>query len=141
MRVLVNVLLTLLLAISWGNVFGAQLLSASEKQQNEQQNASQDQQTPPSQTQSSKTAAVKSVTGCVVQSEGGGYSLKTATDTYPIETDKDLSQYVNKQVEVTGVLEHQHTPTQTESGNAQTITDLRLRMIVTVVGDCKNPSK
>lgn len=137
MRVLVNVLLTLLLAISWGNVFGAQLLSASEQQQN----ASQDQQTPPSQTQSSKTAAVKSVTGCVVQSEGGGYSLKTATDTYPIETDKDLSQYVNKQVEVTGVLEHQHTPTQTESGNAQTVTDIRLRMIVTVVGDCKNPSK
>lgn len=136
MRVLVNVLLTLLLAISWGNVFGAQLLSASEQQQN----ASQDQQTPPSQTQSSKTAAVKSVTGCVVQSENG-YSLKTATDTYPIETDKDLSQYVNKQVEVTGVLEHQHTPTQTESGNAQTVTDIRLRMVVTVVGDCKNPSK
>lgn len=136
MRVLVNVLLTLLLAISWGNVFGAQLLSASEQQPN----ASQDQQTPPSQTQSSKTAAVKSVTGCVVQSENG-YSLKTATDTYPIETDKDLSQYVNKQVEVTGVLEHQHTPTQTESGNAQTVTDIRLRMVVTVVGDCKNPSK
>jgi hypothetical protein len=140
MRVLVNVLLTSLLAISWGNVFGAQLLSASEQQQNEQQNASQDQQTPPSQTQSSKTAAVKSVTGCVVKSENG-YLLKTASDTYPIETDKDLSQYVNKQVEVTGVLEHQHTPTQTESGNAQTVTDIRLRMIVTVVGDCKNPSK
>lgn len=140
MRVLVNVLLTLLLAISWGNIFGAQLLSASEQQQNEQQNASQDQQTPPSQTQSSKTAAVKSVTGCVVQT-ANGYSLKTASDLYPIETDKDLSQYVNKQVEVTGVLEHQNTPTQTESGNAQTVTDIRLRMIVTVVGDCKNPSK
>ena len=139
MRVLLNVLLTLLLAISWGTVFGTELLGASEPQQNEEQNASQ-QQTPPSQTQSSKTAVVRSVTGCVVQSEQG-YSLKTESDTYPIETDKDLSQYVNKQVEVTGVLEHQNTPTESESGNAQTVTDIRLRMIVTVVGDCKNPSK
>ena len=140
MRVLVNVLLTLLLAVSWGNGFGTLLLSASEPQQNKEQNASPEQQTPPSQTQSSKTAVVKSVTGCVVQSENG-YSLKTASDTYPIETEKDLSQYVNKQVEVTGVLEHQNTPSQSAGGNAQTVTDIRLRMIVTVVGDCKNPSK
>lgn len=106
------------------------------------QDAKQQEQAPPtSQGQNSSSAAVKSVTGCVVKSNQG-FSLKTDSDTYPIETDKDLSQYVNKQVKVTGILEH-HTgasPSAT-SGSTAVITDLRLRMIVTVIGDCDQPSK
>jgi len=106
------------------------------------QDAKQQEQEPPtSQGQNSSSAAVKSVTGCVVQNNQG-FSLKTDSDTYPIETDKDLSQYVNKQVKITGILEH-HTgaaPSAT-SGSTAVITDLRLRMIVTVIGDCSQPSK
>jgi hypothetical protein len=136
MRVLFNVVLTLLLAIS----FGTQMLTASAKQQNEGQNAPQQQQAPPSEGQASRSAVVQSVTGCVVQGEHG-YSLKTESDSYPIETDKDLSQYVNKKVKITGILEHHNTPTSTASGNTATVTDIRLRMIVSVVGDCHEPSK
>src|SRR5215469_8828433 len=135
MRVLINSLLTLLLAISCCTVFGVELLNASASRQNQEQNASPQQQTPPSEQQRSRSAVVQSVTGCVVKSDQG-YSLKTESDTYPIETDQDLSKYVNKQVRVTGMLEHQHTPASSTSDNATTITDIRLRMVATVIGDC-----
>jgi hypothetical protein len=121
-------------------VFGIQPLNASASQQNEQQNASPQQQTPPSEQQRSKSAVVQSVTGCVVKSDSG-YSLKTDSDSYPIETDQDLSQYVNKQVRITGMLEHQHTPASSTEDNATTITDIRLRMVASVIGDCHQPSK
>jgi len=118
--------------------------NANPEQQNanpEQQNANPEQQTPPtSQGQASSTAAVQSVTGCVVQSDHG-YSLKTQNDTYPIETDKDLSQYVNKQIRITGILEHHTAAPSATSGNAGVISDIRLRTIATVVGDCNQPSK
>jgi len=77
----------------------------------------------------------------VVQSDRG-FSLKTDIDTYPIETDRDLSQYVNKQVKITGILEH-HTnaaPSATSS-NAAVITDIRLRIVASVVGDCNKTAK
>jgi hypothetical protein len=94
-----------------------------------------------SQGQASSSAAVQSVTGCVVQTDSG-YSLKTESDNYPIETDKDLSHYVNKQVKVTGVLEHHNASAPSSStGSATTITDLRLRVIVTVIGDCNQSQK
>jgi hypothetical protein len=140
MRVLINSLLTLLLAISSGTVFGVQLLNASASQQNQEQNASPQQQTPPPDQQRSRSAVVQSVTGCVVKSDNG-YSLKTESDSYPLETDQDLSQYVNKQVRVTGMLEHQHTPASSTGDNATTITDIRLRMVASVIGDCHQPSK
>lgn len=101
----------------------------------------QEQQPSTSQGQASSSAAAQSVTGCVVQS-GHAYSLKTKNESYPIETDKDLSQYVNKQVRVTGVLEHHNAATpSSDTGNATTITDLRLRVIVTVLGDCNQSQK
>ena len=142
MQNLIKLLLILLLAISAENVFGRRLLTAADKQQNEEQNAPPEQQTPStSQGQASSSAAVKSVTGCVVKSENG-YSLKTESDTYPIETEKDLSQYVNKQVKITGILEHHNAAAPVPaSGNAATITDIRLRMIASVIGDCNQPAK
>ncbi|HZR59153.1 MAG TPA: hypothetical protein VFA74_19965 [Terriglobales bacterium] len=139
MRTIINLLLMLLLIISAENMLGSRLLNVTDKQQNEEQNTSPQQQTPPdSQGQASSSAAVSSVTGCVVQSDRG-YSLKTDSDTYPIETDKDLSQYVNKQVKITGILEH-HTAAApaAASGSAATITDIRLRMVASVVGDCQS---
>jgi len=127
MRNLINFLM-LLLAISAKSV-----LSQEEEHR---------QQTPPtSQGQGSSSTAVQSVTGCVVQSDRG-FSLKTDIDTYPIETDRDLSQYVNKQVKITGILEH-HTgaaPSPT-NGSAAVVSDLRLRRVATVIGDCDQPSK
>jgi hypothetical protein len=128
MRNLINLLLMLLLAISADRVLG--------------QNGGQEQQTPPtSQGQASSSAAVQSVTGCVVKTDRG-FSLRTDSGSDPIETSQDLSQYVNKQVKVTGILEH-HTeaaPSAT-SGSTAVVTDIRLRMIATVIGDCNHPSK
>src|SRR5215469_13403103 len=118
--------------------------NAAPGQQNaapEQQNANPEQQMPPtSQGQASSTAAIQSVTGCVVQS-GQGYSLKTESDTYPIETDKDLSQYVNKRIRISGILEHHTAAPSATSGNSAVISDIRLRTVVSVVGDCNQPSK
>jgi len=128
MQNFINLLLALLLAISAQSVFG--------------QNGEQEQQTPPaSESQASHSADVQSVTGCVVKTDHG-FSLKTDSDSYPIETDKDLSNYVNKQVKVSGILEHQRSSApSTESGSTAVITDIRLRMVATVIGDCNQPSK
>jgi len=132
MQITIKLLMMVLLAISAQNAFSTQ---------SQDQSASSEQQTPPdAQGQASRSAVAKSVTGCVVQGDHG-YSLKTESETYPLETEKDLSQYVNKRVTVTGILEHQNSPTQTASGNATTVSDIRLRTIVSVVGDCKEPSK
>jgi len=99
------------------------------------QEQQQNQQAP--QHHGSSSAAVQSVTGCLVQSNSG-YSLKTDTDTYPIETNRDLSKYVNKQIKVSGVLEHHNTAAPaTDNNNHIAMTDIRLRMVASVVGDCK----
>lgn len=142
MRTLTRLTIILFLTISAGTLRGSRLLGATVNQQNQEQNASpQPQQSPTSQGHASSNAMVQSETGCLVQA-GHGYSLKTQNDTYPIETEKDLSQYVNKQVRVTGILEHHKAATPSSStGNAATITDLRLRVIVTVIGDCNQSQK
>ena len=170
MRKIINLLVMLLLVVSAEYMLGRQLSNVTDKQQQnepqttnpdqqtanpgqqnanpdqqnanpEQQNANPEQQAPTtSQGQASSTAAVQSVTGCVVQSDHG-YSLKTQNDTYQIETDKDLSQYVNKQIRITGILEHHTAAPSPTSGNAAVISDIRLRTIATVVGDCNQPSK
>jgi hypothetical protein len=142
MRNFINLLLALLMAISAQNLLASAALNVAGEQQNGQQTPPPDQQTPStSQGQGSSTTAVKSYTGCVVQGDRG-YSLKTESDTIPIETDRDLSQYVNKQVKVTGILEHHNAATPSSaSGNAAVITDLRLRVVASVIGDCKEPSK
>lgn len=140
MRNLIHSILIVLLIISVEAVFESHL-SAASKQQNDQPNASQQQEPSASQGQASTSATVHSVTGCLVQSDHG-YSLKTESDTYPIETEKDLSQYVNKQIRITGILEHHNAATPSAStGNAATISDIRLRTVVTVVGDCNQPQK
>lgn len=138
MRPFVNLSLMLLLALSARTVLGSQLVYvADQQQQNDEHTTSPDQQTPPAtQGHAASSAAVQSVTGCLTSSDHG-YSLNTGTDTYPIETDQDLSKYVNKQIRVTGILEHHRAGSpEATSGNATTLTDLRLRMIASVIGDC-----
>jgi hypothetical protein len=129
MRTISSIFVMSLLLIS------AQIMLGSRLQQNEEQQAE------PTTGQATSRAAVQTVTGCVVKSDHG-YSLKTENETDPIETDQDLSNYVNKQVKLTGILEH-HTAAAPSAGNgnAATVTDIRLRMIATVIGNCNQPSK
>lgn len=111
------------------------LVRAAGAQSQDQHASPQEQQAPTFQQQNeappSSSTAVRVYSGCVVQSDHG-YSLKTEKDTYPLETDRDLSQFVNKQVSVTAILEHHKT---------SDITDLRLRVIAKVIGDCNQSQK
>ena len=65
----------------------------------------------------------------------------TESGSYPIETGQDLSQYIDKQVKVTGILEHHTAARRQQAVAASVVTDIRLRMIATVIGDCNRPSK
>jgi hypothetical protein len=124
-------------------VSSAESMLGSLLQQDEKQNASQEQQAQPASPagQATSRAAMQSVTGCVVKNDRG-YSLMTDDGVYPIDTNQELSSYVNKQVKVTGILEHHTAATPSAAaGNPTTVTDIRLRMIATVIGDCNRQSK
>ena len=116
-------------------LLGAWVASANAGQQ---QGAEQSAQQP--NTQASSSMAGQSVTGCLERSDTG-YSLKTDTETLPIETDKDLSSYVNKKIKVTGILEHHNAAAPSATSGPVVITDLRLRVVVSVIGDCNPASK
>ena len=105
-------------------------------QQGGEQSASPQQQ----RAQASSSAAAQSEIGCLVRSNSG-YSLKTDTETLPIETDKDLSSYVNKRIKVTGILEHHSAAAPSSTSGPVVITDLRLRVVVSVIGECNQTSK
>jgi len=128
------VLVVVLVGLTEGVYAGSPRQNAAP--QGGEQNASPAQQQP----QASSSAAVRSVTGCLIRTDNG-YSLKTDTDTLPIETDRDLSQYVNKKIKVTGTLEHHKTSTQSASGGPVAMTDLRLRLVASLIGDCDQASK
>ena len=140
MHTLTNLILIALLVASVENVVegrGLKNMTAQEQGAEQgEQNASPEQQQP----QASSSAAVRSVAGCLVRSDGG-YSLKTDTDTLPIETDKDLSQYVGKKIKVTGILEHHSASSSSAAKGPVTLTDLRLRLVASVIGDCNQASK
>jgi hypothetical protein len=121
MRNLTNIVLTLLLAISAEYVLAKQ------------------QTLPTSQGPASSAAILHIVTGCLVRNDHG-YSLMTERNSYSIETGKDLAPYVNKQIIVTGIPEHHTNAAPSTSRNAAVVTDLRLQMIASVVGDCNRPS-
>ena len=114
MRMLANMLLIALLIASVESTQGAarsNLIAQENEAEQGGQNASPERQQP----QTSSSAAVQSVTGCLVRSDSG-YSLKTNTDTLPIESDKDLSQYVGKKIKVTGILEHHNVSSSSAKG-------------------------
>jgi hypothetical protein len=70
----------------------------------------------------------------VVQGDHG-YSLKTESETYPLEDREGLSQYVNKRVTVTGILEHQKlTNSVSEREMQQPCRTFAYRRLCTVVG-------
>lgn len=132
MRKLTNVtslLLIILLAIWVENVHAVRQQGGEQSTPPEQQHA-----------QASSSGAAQSVIGCLERSDKG-YSLKTDTETLPIETDKDLSSYVNKKIKVTGILEHHTAAAPSATGGPVAIVDLRLRVIVSVIGECNQASK
>jgi hypothetical protein len=136
MQNLRNLLLVVVLVGLTGTLYAGGPRQNAAGQQGGEQNASPSQQQP----QASSSAAVRSVTGCLIRTDNG-YSLKTDTDTLPIETDRDLSQYVNKKIKVTGTLEHHQTATQSATGGPVAMTDLRLRLVASLIGDCDQASK
>jgi hypothetical protein len=140
MQTLTNLILVALLVALVENAVegrGSRNMTAQEQGAEQgEQNASPEQQQP----QASSSAAVRSVAGCLVRSDSG-YSLKTDTDTLPIETDKDLSQYVGKKIKVTGILEHHSASSSSAAKGPVTLTDLRLRLVASVIGDCNQASK
>lgn len=141
MQKLIARVLWLVLVIAAVTLYGARSLAVAEQQGGEQQGSSPEQQQSPqaSQPHASSSAAVQSVTGCLVKSNSG-YSLKTDTETYPIETSRDLSKYVNKKIKISGILEHHNVAApSSENNNAIAMTDIRLRMVASVVGDCSTP--
>jgi hypothetical protein len=155
MKNLVETMLILLLVFSFGNLRGSSLAAqqpsqdqAQQPSQDQPQQPSQDQQTPPQESQNpqasqgsaTSSASVQSMTGCLTKTDSG-FALKTDTDTVPLETGKDLSQYVGKQIKVTGILEHHNAASSSANGSPATITDLRLRLIASVVGDCAPSAK
>jgi hypothetical protein len=124
-----SLLLTMLLAVSIESVHAA-------RQQNGEQSAPSQQQ----RAQSSSSATAQSEVGCLVRSDSG-FSLKTDTESLPIETGKDLSSYVNKKIKVTGILEHHSAAAPSATSGPVVITDLRLRVVVAVIGECDQASK
>jgi hypothetical protein len=136
MRNLTNLVLIVVLVVSTEVLYaGSQAQNEPAPQQGGEQNA-----TPEQQPHATSSAAVRSETGCLVRSDSG-YSLKTSTDTIAIETSKDLSQYVNKKIKVTGILEHHSATASSATNGPVAITDLRLRLVASVVGDCDQASK
>jgi hypothetical protein len=134
MQSLINLLLILPLAMSGHSVLG-------QNKTKEQQTPPPSQTSPEAQGQASGSAVYKSITGCVERRDQG-FFLTTDGDSYLIDTDEDLSPYVNKQVNLTGILEHENGDAPSaESGSAAVITDVRIRMIARVIGDCNQPSK
>jgi uncharacterized protein DUF5818 len=100
----------------------------------------------------------RTVVGCVVQS-GDGYVLKTEDETFPINSDRDVTPYIGKKVRIEGTWEatgitttapvqgsssskpDKPSPTSgTQSGPAFG-GELRLRIIGTVIGECSEAEK
>jgi Protein of unknown function (DUF5818) len=98
----------------------------------------------------------KSITGCLMKGDTG-FVVKAADGTYQLNTDRDLSAYVGKQIrieskwDVTGTLTN--TPMESAAGSTSAapsaaaggpgtpafVGDLHLHITGTVIGDCQEP--
>jgi hypothetical protein len=102
-----------------------------------------------------KAGGERTVTGCL-QRSGSSFVLKTDEGTYELNTDRDLSPYVGKQVKIAGRWEASGTFTTAPVGSAPAqsasapsgepgaptpafVGDLHLHITGTVIGDCASP--
>jgi hypothetical protein len=123
-------------------VSGESMMS-SRLQQNEKQNASPRQEAQPMsrERQVISTSSLQNLAGCVVRSDRG-YSLKTEKGTYPIDTEIDLSNFVEMQVKVTGALEYHSAAAPPAVGaKLATASTLHIRKIGWVIGTCNESAK
>lgn len=98
----------------------------------------------------------KSVTGCLIKLDSG-FGIKTDDGTYQLNTDRDLSGFVGKQVKIDGTWRASGTFTTApvgggtetapapatsaapSTGTPAFVGDLNLHITGTVVGDCVAP--
>jgi hypothetical protein len=102
-----------------------------------------------------KAGGERTVTGCL-QRAGSSFVLKTDEGTYELNTDRDLTAYVGKQVKISGRWEASGTFTTAPVGGAPSpsapapsgdpsgptpafVGDLHLHITGTVIGDCAAP--
>ena len=116
------------------------------------------QQTAPPSAEQRRAGGQKTITGCLMKGDQG-FVIKAADGTYALNTDRDLSSFVGKQVridstwDVTGTLTNNSmadatsgpapsTPPAATGGSTGTpafVGDLRMHITGTVVGDCPAP--
>jgi hypothetical protein len=94
----------------------------------------------------------RTITGCL-QRQGSGFVIKASDGTYALDTDRDLSAFVGKQIKISGRWESSGTFTTAPVGNAPSqsapssssepnaptpafVGDLHLHITGTVIGDC-----
>jgi hypothetical protein len=100
----------------------------------------------------------RTVVGCVVQN-GDEYVLRTEQETFPINTDRDVTPYVGKKVKIEGNWEAtgitttapmqgsssskpaKGSPTDAKQSGPAFAGELRLRIIGTVIGECGEAQK
>jgi hypothetical protein len=119
-----------------------------------------DQQTQPSQqspgTDQRRAGGSKSITGCLMRGDTG-FVVKTQEGTYELNTDRDLTAYVGKEVRIESKWEASGTLTNspmesssaagtnapaspaTGAGAPAFVGDLHLHITGTVLGDCATP--
>jgi hypothetical protein len=114
------------------------------------------QQTTPSTADQRRAGGQKSIVGCLTKGDYG-FVVKAADGNYELNTDRDLSAFVGKQVKIESKWEATGTLTQTPMENPPTaapaaptgeggstgtpafVGDLHLHITGTVVGDCATP--
>lgn len=115
------------------------------------------QQTTPPGAEQRRAGGQKSITGCLTKGDYG-FVVKTADGAYELNTDRDLSSFVGKQVtieskwEATGTLTTNSMDAATGAassappaaaaggtGSPAFVGDLHLHITGTVVGDCQTP--
>jgi hypothetical protein len=107
----------------------------------------------PTDTEQRRSGGQKSITGCLMKGDTG-FVVKAPEGTYVLNTDRDLSAYVGKQVRIEGKWEVSGTLTTSPMDNAPVaggpeppasapaagtpafVGDLHLHITGTVLGDC-----
>jgi hypothetical protein len=87
------------------------------------------------------SGTVVSVIGCLIQ-RGHGFLVRNDNGSHQLETNQDLSQYVNKRVKITGTLkQHYSTAASADDGTGAVITNLSLRMMLPLQCEQKSAGK
>jgi hypothetical protein len=146
-----------ILALSLAVAGAAQTSSTPQQQPSSPQAGSSSAQGNSTETTAKQVTGGRTVIGCVTQS-GGEYVLKTEEDSFPLNTDRDLSPYVGKKVKIEGEWEAtgvtttapvaasgSKTAKEPATSSAQSAPafggDLHLRIVGHVIGDCSPAQK